>query len=153
MNLTLLADTCTPLRDSERAGELYRILLPYEPLYEHSAHATTYGAVARHLGDMAAVMHHFDGAVRHFNAALAMGRRLGARAWEARDAQIDYVRMRLTATIPVIANRRAPSSVPRSRPHRNSASRLARHGTGAQAARPGTPSGEWQRLSMLWPHR
>ena len=94
MNLALLADTCTLLRDSERAGELYRILLPYEPLYVHFAHATTYGAVARHLGNMAAVMHHFDSAVRHFDAALAMDRRLGARAWEAR-TQIDYARMRL----------------------------------------------------------
>jgi class 3 adenylate cyclase len=94
MNLALLADTCTLLRDPERAAELYRILLPYDQLYVHFVHATTYGAVARALGNLAAAMRHFDSAVRHFEGALAMDRRLGARAWEAR-TQIDYARMRL----------------------------------------------------------
>jgi class 3 adenylate cyclase len=94
MNLALLADTCTLLRDTERAAELYRILLPYERLYVHFAHATTYGAVTRHLGNLAAVRGDFDCAARHFDDALTMDRRLGSRAWEAR-TQIDYARMRL----------------------------------------------------------
>ncbi|MBI1816733.1 MAG: protein kinase [Deltaproteobacteria bacterium] len=94
MNLALLADTCTLLRDSECAKELYRTLLPYEQLYLHFAHATTYGAATRALGNLAGVMRYYEGAARHFEDALAMDRRLGARAWEAR-TQIDYARMRL----------------------------------------------------------
>jgi hypothetical protein len=43
----------------------------------------TLGSVSRSLGVLAAKMRRFDDAERHFEAALAMNERMGARPWVA----------------------------------------------------------------------
>lgn len=93
MILVFAAETCAHLGDRERAGTLYRLLLPYRdqaavvlPIY--------LGAVAGYLGLLAAVLGRRDEAEAHFEAAVAANRTAGAMPHLAR-ALADYARMLL----------------------------------------------------------
>jgi tetratricopeptide (TPR) repeat protein len=79
-----LAEVCVFLEDADRAVTLYRLLSPYDGrvLVVGSAVAC-YGAVSRHLGLLAMAMSDWEAAERHFEDALELNIRLGARPWLA----------------------------------------------------------------------
>ncbi len=93
--MTYLVDVCTFLGDRARAATLYQLLLPYAG---HTAvvgtAAACYGAVSRYLGALATTLGRWDEAVQHFEDALAMNARMGARPWLAH-TQHQYATMLL----------------------------------------------------------
>jgi DNA-binding CsgD family transcriptional regulator len=83
----LLAEICAALGDDRRAATLYAMLLPYAGRCTVvSGAAVCGGAVSRHLGQLAAVRQRWDDASRHFEDALSLHERIGARPWSARTA-------------------------------------------------------------------
>jgi DNA-binding CsgD family transcriptional regulator/tetratricopeptide (TPR) repeat protein len=93
--LAYLAEVCAFLGDAHRAATLYRLLLPYNgyTVVVGSTHVC-YGAAARYLGMLAATMERWEDAARHFEDALAMNVRMGARPWLAH-TQYQYAVMLL----------------------------------------------------------
>jgi len=81
--ISLLADPCARLGDREGAQRLYSMLLPYESLYAQAPVEATFGAMARGLGVLATKLRRFDDAERHFDVAIEIERRMGARPWLA----------------------------------------------------------------------
>ena len=77
--MAALAEVCAALGDAARATTLYDLLSPYADrvVVVSFAHGCE-GALARHLGLLAATTGRFDDAERHFVQALATNRRLGA---------------------------------------------------------------------------
>jgi hypothetical protein len=74
----------TFLHDNARAATLYGLLLPYAHLNVVIGGAVVYcGAVSRHLGALAAILERWEDAERHFNHALSMNAKLGARPFLA----------------------------------------------------------------------
>jgi DNA-binding SARP family transcriptional activator len=94
VGMGLLAEAAHSLRDRERAARLYELLLPYADRIAVSYGEISIGSVSRYLGLLAATLENRDDASRHFEHALAMNQRVGARPWEAH-TQIDYARMLL----------------------------------------------------------
>jgi tetratricopeptide (TPR) repeat protein len=92
--MDLASDACGYLRDAERASTLYELLLPYARHNATLPPELCRGSVARELGNLAATMSRWDVAVRHFEDALEMNSRMGARPWVAH-TQHDYARMLL----------------------------------------------------------
>jgi DNA-binding CsgD family transcriptional regulator/tetratricopeptide (TPR) repeat protein len=90
--MTHMAEIAAFLGDQERASVLYDLLLPYAGLnaFGHPEYST--GAVDRPLGILAALIGHSEEAARHFEAALEMNTRMGARPWVAH-TQYAYARM------------------------------------------------------------
>jgi tetratricopeptide (TPR) repeat protein len=83
--ITLLAEVCAALGDGVRAGELYVQLEPYAGRNVVVGRgATCNGSASRLLGVLAGTRGALDVAERHFDDALAMHRRMGARPWTAR---------------------------------------------------------------------
>jgi DNA-binding CsgD family transcriptional regulator len=82
--VTYLAEVCAFLGDARRAAILYRLLLPYNG-YSVVVGATDvcYGAASHYLGMLAATMERWEDAAQHFEDALAMNARMGARPWLA----------------------------------------------------------------------
>jgi DNA-binding CsgD family transcriptional regulator len=83
-SITYLAEVCAFLGDVRRAATLYQFLLPYagRPIVFGSSHVC-YGAAARYLGLLATTMERWEDAAQHFEDALAMNARMGARPWLA----------------------------------------------------------------------
>jgi DNA-binding CsgD family transcriptional regulator len=82
--LTRLADVCAFLGDAARSAALYERLLPYADQTVVGGWAVVCaGSVARSLGQLAAVMGDGHAATTHFEAALALEARMGARPWLA----------------------------------------------------------------------
>jgi tetratricopeptide (TPR) repeat protein len=94
LGITLLAEACGFLDDSECAAPLYRLLLPHEDRNVAGGSEVSTGAVSRYLGILAASMTRFEDAASHFEFALTMNERMGARPWLAL-TQDDYARMLL----------------------------------------------------------
>jgi DNA-binding SARP family transcriptional activator len=92
--MSLLAETCTLLRDEDSAPLLYESLLPYANLNGVDVTEGFAGSVSRYLGLLAGTMGHRDQAGRHFQAALAMNERMAALPWLAY-TQHDYARLLL----------------------------------------------------------
>jgi DNA-binding NarL/FixJ family response regulator len=93
--ITYLSEVCAFLGDSDSAATLYQFLLPhngYNILVGPTA--ACYGAAARYLGMLAATLSRWEEAQRHFEAALAMNARMGARPWLAH-TQHEYAGMLL----------------------------------------------------------
>ena len=90
--MSLLAETCSLLSDRESAAVLYRLLRPYAALNAFDPPEGIRGSVSRYLGILAATTGHWSDAERHFEDALAMNGRMGARPWLAY-TQHDYARM------------------------------------------------------------
>jgi DNA-binding CsgD family transcriptional regulator len=98
--ITYLADVCTVLGDTARATTLYQLLLPYARRTVVIGNATAcYGAAARYLGRLAATMARWDEAEKHFEDALDMNARMGARPWLAH-TQHAYASMLLVRNRP-----------------------------------------------------
>jgi len=92
--MSLLAETAAQLDDAAAAALLYHALLPWAELNAVDVAEGYRGAVSRYLGLLATTLARWDDAARHFEHALAMNHRMGARPWLAH-AQTDYARMLL----------------------------------------------------------
>jgi len=92
--MTHLPEVCSFLGDTRRAGTLYELLLPYAERNAVNVPEGGTGSVSRGLGILAATMEHWEEGARHFEAALEMNARMGARPWVAHTHQ-EYARMLL----------------------------------------------------------
>ena len=93
--ITYLAEVCAFLRDTARAATLYHLLHPYAGRNVIVGWSSgCYGAASRYLGMLATTMARWDEAEQHFQEALAMNTRTGARPWLAH-TQHDYAAMLL----------------------------------------------------------
>jgi DNA-binding CsgD family transcriptional regulator len=93
--LAYLADACGALRDEDVAAVVYEALEPYRDGNVMIGHLVCcYGAADRYLGALSAVLGDWERAESHFESALALNRRLGARTWLAHTA-FEYARMLL----------------------------------------------------------
>jgi DNA-binding CsgD family transcriptional regulator len=82
--LSFLTDATAALGDVLAAERLYPQLEPYAGSSIVVGHLVVcYGAADRYLGMLATVLGEWDLAEGHFESALALNRRLGARTWEA----------------------------------------------------------------------
>jgi tetratricopeptide (TPR) repeat protein len=90
--LSFLAETVASLGDRDAAAILYRLLLPWAALNAVDQAEGIRGSVARYLGLLATTTERWDKAELHFEDALAMNARMGARPWLAHTAN-DYARM------------------------------------------------------------
>ena len=94
-SLVYLADACAALGDETCARVVYPELAAYTGSNVMIGHLVAcYGAMDRYLGSAAAVLGEWDLAEEHFQAALALNTRLGARTWLAHTAY-GYARMLL----------------------------------------------------------
>jgi DNA-binding CsgD family transcriptional regulator len=94
-SLVYLADACAALGDETCARVVYPELAAYAGSNVMIGHLVAcYGAMDRYLGSAAAVLGEWDLAEEHFQAALALNTRLGARTWLAHTAYA-YARMLL----------------------------------------------------------
>jgi DNA-binding CsgD family transcriptional regulator len=95
-----LTEVCAFLGDTDRATILYQILLPYAGRTVFvGGQIACYGAASRYLGMLAATMERWQEAEQHFQDALAMNARMGARPWLAH-TQYQYARMLQTRNQP-----------------------------------------------------
>ncbi|MGH9034698.1 MAG: ATP-binding protein [Acidimicrobiia bacterium] len=89
--MTMLAEVCALLDDAESAVVLTDKLRPYAGVLAHNG-CTTFGAVDRYLGMLAATQGRFSEAESHFSAAASIHTRIGAPIWLAR-TQVEWARM------------------------------------------------------------
>jgi len=104
VSLCLLAETAARLGDGAQAARLYELLLPYADRVAFSYPEISMGSISRFLGILASTRRDYDAAARHFEDALAMNERIGARPWLAR-TQEDYAHMLLSRAQPGDAER------------------------------------------------
>jgi tetratricopeptide (TPR) repeat protein len=91
--MTYLSEVCAFLGDAARAATLYQLLLPYAGYnIVLGVEIVCYGAATRYLALLASTMSRWEVAERHFNEALAMKTRMGARPYLAR-TQYEYAEM------------------------------------------------------------
>ena len=117
VSMALLAEASKRLGDATHASILYELLLPYADRVAITFRRLRSVPVARYLGLLAATGEHWDQAERHFENALAMNERIGARSWLAR-TQADYADL--------LVARARPGDSERARDLRNSAGSTAR---------------------------
>jgi tetratricopeptide (TPR) repeat protein len=98
-SITFLVEVCATLGDSARAEVLYRLLSPYATYAVVAGEWASFGAGSRFLGQLAATMGRWDQAESHFDQALAMNGRMGAKPWLAH-TQFQFARMLLDRCIP-----------------------------------------------------
>ena len=91
-----LSEVCAFLGDAHRAGMLHTLLLPYarRAIVNGFWANTCYGSASRYLGLLATTMSRWEEAARHFDDALAMNAKMGARPFVAH-TQHEYARMLL----------------------------------------------------------
>lgn len=94
VSLCFLAETAARLGEKGHAATLYELLLLYADRVAISYTEISLGPVSRFLGILAATTCHSEDAARHFEDALVMNERIGARPWLAH-AQEDYAHMLL----------------------------------------------------------
>jgi tetratricopeptide (TPR) repeat protein len=94
LGMSLLAETSAFLGDADSAAVLYRLLVPWAAFNVADVPEGMRGSVSRYLGLLASLLERLDDAERHFEGALAMNERMGARPWLAH-TQEDYGRMLL----------------------------------------------------------
>jgi DNA-binding SARP family transcriptional activator/Fe2+ transport system protein FeoA len=81
--LSLLAETCAYLRDTDAAAVLYELLSPYAALNAVDVGEGFAGSVSRYLGVLATMGSRWNDAEVHFEDALAMNERMAACPWLA----------------------------------------------------------------------
>ena len=93
VGITIYAQACATLADSDIAAKLYRLL---EPWREHVAFngATAWGIVGRHLGNLDRVLGRYSEAEQKLVSAAAKHERMDAPIWLAR-TQLDLARLLL----------------------------------------------------------
>src|SRR5919201_617242 len=92
--MSLLAETAALLGDTDSAAVLYRLLVPWAAFNAADWPEAIRGSVSRYLGILAATRRRWDEAGMHFEDAVEMNARMGARPWLAH-TQHDYARMLL----------------------------------------------------------
>jgi hypothetical protein len=93
--IATLAETCAFLGDAARSGELYELLLPYAGRNVVMVEGWAgFGSADRPLALLATTAGRWEEAEAHFQAAIEMNSRLGARPWLAR-TQLGYAKMLL----------------------------------------------------------
>jgi DNA-binding SARP family transcriptional activator len=92
--MSLLAETAALLSDTDSAAVLYRLLVPWAAFNAADWPEAIRGSASRYLGILAATRRRWDEAGMHFEDAVAMNARMGARPWLAH-TQHDYARMLL----------------------------------------------------------
>jgi DNA-binding SARP family transcriptional activator len=97
--LSILSEVAACLNDVRRAAVLHELLLPYERLNALASGEVCIGCVARYLGVLASTTANWGDAKRHFESALELNARMGARPWAAHTAS-DYARMRIARDAP-----------------------------------------------------
>jgi tetratricopeptide (TPR) repeat protein len=90
--MSLLAETAALLGDANAAADLYRLLLPWAGRNVVDQAEGIRGSLARYMGLLAMTGKRWDDAELHFEDALTMNARMGARPWLAHTAN-DYARM------------------------------------------------------------
>jgi tetratricopeptide (TPR) repeat protein len=90
--MSLLVETCALLGATQHAPALYDLLAPWAAFNASNFLEGIRGSVARYLGILASMLERWDDAARHFQHALEMNERMGARPWLAH-TQHDYGRM------------------------------------------------------------
>jgi DNA-binding CsgD family transcriptional regulator len=94
--MAYLAEVCAFLRDAPRAVILYQLLLPYaKRSIVAGGHIACLASGSRYLAQLATTMSRWEEAATHFQDALEMNTRMGARPWLAH-TQHEYARMLLT---------------------------------------------------------
>jgi len=94
VSLSLLAEVAHSLDDKPRAACLYEKLSPYSDWVGLAYPEISTGSVSRYLGILASTLGRWEDGERHFEKALVMNERTGARPWLAY-TQEDYARMLL----------------------------------------------------------
>jgi class 3 adenylate cyclase/tetratricopeptide (TPR) repeat protein len=92
--ITYLSEVCAVLGDTAHAATLYQLLLPYAGHTIVVGFAVCYGAASRYLGLLASTMSRWEVAEEHFQDALEMNARIGAKPWLAH-TQHEYAAMLL----------------------------------------------------------
>lgn len=82
-SIVLLTETCVYLRDVEKAPMLYALLLPFAAQNVVLGSHLCYGPVAYYLGKVSTQLNKFEEAKLHFEQALKMNLKIGARPWLA----------------------------------------------------------------------
>ena len=128
MNISLLAEVCAFLSDIPHAVTLYDLLLPYatHTVVIGGDAVGCQGAVARLLGLLATTLRRWEPAVQHFEAALSMHQRMGARPFVAR-TQYAYAAMLVARNARVTRRQRRRSWPWRTPPPRTSRCRASCH--------------------------
>jgi tetratricopeptide (TPR) repeat protein len=98
-SMSMLAEVAELVGDAERAHVMYGLLRPYEAYNGATADYISTGAVSRYLGLLSSVLRRLDEADRHFDDALKMNDRMGARPWAAQTL-FDHARMLLARDLP-----------------------------------------------------
>src|SRR5439155_6946461 len=99
LGIALLAEVGAALGDAERARPLHSLLRPRAGECVYGAPEVSVGAVDRYLGLLSSTMGRWEEAARHFDDALELNERMGARPWLAH-TQRDYARMLLARDEP-----------------------------------------------------
>lgn len=92
LGMSLLAEACASVGDGPQAAVIYQLLTPYAELSAVSAPEVSIGAVARVLGKLAATAGRWEQAEDHFENAIQLNARMGARPWLAHSRH-DFARM------------------------------------------------------------
>jgi class 3 adenylate cyclase/tetratricopeptide (TPR) repeat protein/type II secretory pathway predicted ATPase ExeA len=83
-SLSYVAEVAFLLEESDVAERLYQLMVAYEHMTITSGTVTVcYGAASRYLGMLATTLGEFDKAEAHFEHALLLNNRMGARPWLA----------------------------------------------------------------------
>jgi DNA-binding CsgD family transcriptional regulator/tetratricopeptide (TPR) repeat protein len=86
-SLIYLADACSAVGDAETAALVYPELAPFAGVNVMVGHGVSlHGSADRYLGVLAVALGERELAARHFEAALELDRRMGARTWLAHTA-------------------------------------------------------------------
>ncbi len=99
VNLTLLSEVCAYLEDREAALTMHELLVPFADQNAIAAGEISMGSVAHHVGRLATQIERHGEAEVHFETALEMNSRMGARPWLAH-TQTDYAHLLLTRAAP-----------------------------------------------------
>jgi DNA-binding SARP family transcriptional activator len=94
ISASFLAEACRLVDDGAAAVSLYRHLRPYAERNVNGEGEVSTGAVSRYLGLLAATVADLDDAADHFEHALDLNARMGARPWLAH-TQNDYAEVLL----------------------------------------------------------
>ncbi len=92
VSMGFLAEVAHSLGDRPRSEVMYERLAPYTDHVAVAYPEISTGSVARNLGLLAATLSRWGDAERHFEVALTMNERIGARPWLAH-TQEDYAHL------------------------------------------------------------
>ncbi len=99
LGMSLIAETSAVLGDTDSAPPLYRLLVPWAAFNAADHPEGMRGSISRYLGLLATATERWTEAAQHFEDAMEMNERMGARPWLAH-TQHDYAQMLLARDDP-----------------------------------------------------